>query len=160
MLSIVWKVSGSVSWANAGLNRGKWGSLLWLISRRDYTKQCFSKDRSIEALFGEISLSIQAGKCCSRLYSLLLLLQIVSLSVGKKVCIGFSAWWCGPKQLQKILEGQKPNSFGVTGSMILCHWSDLFTTVLFMNLPAFFFKGSLSTLLTILQYLSLALPHR
>lgn len=59
--------------------------------RRDYTKQCFPKDRSIEALFGEISLSIQAGKCCSRLYLLLLLLQIVSLSVGKEACIYFSA---------------------------------------------------------------------
>lgn len=59
---------------------------------------------------------------------------------------------------EKILEGQA-QLFEVTGSMILCHWSDLFTTVLFMNFPAFFFELSFY-LAIILQYLSLALPHR
>lgn len=111
------------------------------------------------ALFGETGLSIQAWKYCSRLYLLLLLLQIASLSIGKEVCICLSAWWYGSKQLWKAPEGQKPNSVSsdcFADSLPLV-WS---LHICFCVLPAFFFKGSLSTLLTIPQYVLLALPHK
>lgn len=109
------------------------------------------------------ALASKVGKCCSRLYLLQLFLQIDSLSVGKEVCICFSAWWCGSRQLQKAL-------LGISSDHLVVKFSDWFADSLPLvwplhhicshELPAFFFKGFLSTLLIISQYLSLALPHK